>query len=116
MKITKTPEGKIALILEPAEVETLIQTAGFLALRENVPQASDPKRFLKLGKKSKQFIADLKLKFGGSIVDRNDPVLIDLLFKNRISSHTQCLLTLEEKGIITLCKEGKNLKSIQLVA
>lgn len=112
MKIIKTTKDEIAIILNKEEIAALIKISG-MPPEEKMGGGED--KLKHLNKNSRLFIEACKIKFGSDIISRKDPKLKDLLFKHKITGHTQIINTLESKGLAIVARTEKGIDSIQFI-
>lgn len=116
MKIIKTTQGEIAIILNQEEVTNLIALTGMTEL--STETGGGENRYKNLQKNTRDFLDDFKKKFGASIVDRKDPVLKELIYKHRLGQLSLVLKIFIERGYATVTYVGegkaKKIKTLQI--
>lgn len=114
MKIIKTKDGNVAIILNPEEISGFIAVSG--AKLEPCEIKGDD-RLKGLRESTLRFLDEAKKKFGTAIIDRKDKKLVDLIFKCRVQYFNNTLSSLERAGLVAIYKkqDSDRIESFQFV-
>lgn len=113
MKLIKTEDGQIALLLTPEFIQQILD-AQPKKERKFIRPKGDV--FYCMKAKSVELFKAIKEKFGDAIIDRKDAVLSELIHESRVSTFSTVLGEMEKRGgAIVVRNETGRIDSFQLI-